>query len=187
MKKDLPSPELLRKLLRYEPDTGKLLWLQRPREMFSSLRAYKTWNAQNANKLALNTNRRGYKCGAIFDTIYPAHRVCWALYYGKWPEQTIDHINGIKSDNKISNLRDVPHSKNCQAFRTFKSTRSNGQPPGVTIHKEKRNKPYRARIMIDGKCKSLGYFGCPDDAGKAYQKARVTLAEIQTETKENDT
>lgn len=43
---------------------------------------------------------------------YFAHRVAWALHYGKWPEHTIDHINRIKTDNRISNLRDVPQSVN---------------------------------------------------------------------------
>ena len=43
---------------------------------------------------------------------YMAHRVAWALYYGKWPDHTIDHINRDPSDNRIDNLRDVPQAIN---------------------------------------------------------------------------
>ncbi len=43
---------------------------------------------------------------------YMVHRVAWALYYNKWPEHTIDHINRDGSDNRIENLRDVTQAIN---------------------------------------------------------------------------
>ena len=46
------------------------------------------------------------------DEQYMAHRIAWALYYNKWPEHTIDHINRDGADNRIENLRDVPQSVN---------------------------------------------------------------------------
>lgn len=42
-----------------------------------------------------------------------AHRVVWYLHHGYWPEN-IDHINGIRTDNRICNLREVTHEENCQ-------------------------------------------------------------------------
>lgn len=43
---------------------------------------------------------------------YMAHRVAWALYHGRWPKHTIDHINRDGTDNRIQNLRDVPQAVN---------------------------------------------------------------------------
>jgi hypothetical protein len=43
---------------------------------------------------------------------FQAHRIAWALYYNKWPEYTIDHINRDGADNRVENLRDVPQSVN---------------------------------------------------------------------------
>jgi len=42
---------------------------------------------------------------------YQAHRLAWLYEYGNFPKQTIDHINRIKTDNRICNLRDVSQSK----------------------------------------------------------------------------
>ena len=54
----------------------------------------------------------GYKVGSVFSKRLLAHRVAWAIYYGVWPEDCIDHINGDRSDNRISNLRDANKSTN---------------------------------------------------------------------------
>jgi len=41
-----------------------------------------------------------------------AHRVAWCLYYGELPEKDLDHINRIKHDNRIENLRETTRSAN---------------------------------------------------------------------------
>lgn len=110
--KALPSPEVLRQLLRYDPETGKLFWLPRSRSMFSSDRSQKTWNTRNAGKEAGLSDPASYMRVTIFGKTYLAHRICWALHHGKWPENHIDHINGVKHDNRIVNLRDCTNSEN---------------------------------------------------------------------------
>ena len=43
---------------------------------------------------------------------YLQHRVAWALHYGEWPASFIDHINHIRDDNRIHNLRVVTRAEN---------------------------------------------------------------------------
>ena len=111
MGKHLPSPKLLNKILKYNPETGELFWRKRDIGFFkkgkkSALHACNAWNAKNASKPAFTANdSNGYKHGRIFGVAYQAHRVAWAISNGKWPPEFIDHINGIKNDNRISNLR----------------------------------------------------------------------------------
>ena len=118
MAKELPSIEVLRNLMRYEPDTGKLFWLPRTWDMFTPRKrpashVCANWNSANAGKEAFTAkNRYGYRVGRIFDSQYYSHRICWALFYGKEPLYEIDHINGIRCDNRIENLRDVSRSIN---------------------------------------------------------------------------
>ena len=86
--------EELRSLLAYCPLTGKVFW-------------------RKNGKTALNSSyTNGYQYGRIRGKMYMAHRVIWALWYGKWPNGDIDHINHIKTDNNIANLRDVTHLEN---------------------------------------------------------------------------
>jgi hypothetical protein len=66
------------------------------------------WNAKFAGKPALATLREdGYLVGNLLGSKYLAHRVLWAMAHGDWPKDQIDHINGIRHDNRDVNLRDV--------------------------------------------------------------------------------
>lgn len=113
----------LRQILRYEPETGKLYWLARNAEMieakkYPAERESSRWNSRYAGKEAFAKKGTGYVAGRILGSRqYKAHRVAWALHYGEWPEGQIDHINGIRDDNRIANLRIVTpseNSKNCK-------------------------------------------------------------------------
>jgi len=152
-KKQLPSPELLRKVLRYEAETGKLFWLVRP-----NMR--KSWNTRYAGKEAFAyKNRRGYLRGAISGKCCKAHRVIWAIVHGVWPDQ-IDHINHDKSDNRIENLRSVYAKDNAKNMSKSKANTSGYT--GVTW--STKDSKWYSRIMIEGKCKHLGSFDDINDA-----------------------
>ena len=119
MTKDIPTPELLRKLLRYEPETGKLFWRERTPDVFASTsgrsaeHACANWNSRFSGREAFNTETgKGYLSGGIFNRRYLAHRVISALVSGVWPIDEIDHINGVRDDNRIENLRIVSHEEN---------------------------------------------------------------------------
>jgi HNH endonuclease len=110
--RELPSPEVLRQLLRYEPDTGKLFWLPRTPDQFEPGYRHPEWNCRHwnskyAGKEAFTASRPG---GVNFR----AHRVIWAIVYGVDPCDIIDHINGDPSDNRIENLRTATPRQNSQ-------------------------------------------------------------------------
>jgi hypothetical protein len=164
------------KLLKYEPETGKLFWLPRPVEMFAdtglggSSTAAKRWNNRFAGKEAfLVTDGKGYLCGAIFDKQYSAARIAWLLHAGEWPKDCIDHINGNPKDNRITNLRDVSRLENQRNRKRF-STNTSGVC-GV-IRDKKR---WRAHITADGQLKNLGSFEDINEAIAARLSAEKEL------------
>lgn len=56
--------------------------------------------------------RDGYRQIRVDGRIYWAHRLAWLWAHGEWPESEIDHVNGDRADNRISNLRAVTSSQN---------------------------------------------------------------------------
>lgn len=172
--KNLPSPELLRKLLRYEPDTGKLYWRERTPDMFvdgkyAADRCCKIWNSKHSGKEAFTTLVAGYPSGRIFNCHYFAHRVIWAIFYGEWPSNNIDHINGDKIDNKIINLRDVEQKINIRNCKINKNNKSG--VVGVFWYKPTRK--WHSQITFNGIRKHLGYFTDKDDAIAARKAAEA--------------
>src|SRR5690625_141302 len=111
-KRILPTPEELRQLLRYEPETGKLYWKPRPEDSFATIRAARSWNSKHAWQEAfLNSCPAGYRKSYVKNINMSAHRVAWAIYYGEWPEESIDFINNVKKDVRIANLRSATNSQ----------------------------------------------------------------------------
>lgn len=166
--KDLPEPALLRKLLRYEPETGKLYWLERTLEMFPHARACISWNARFARKEALTSlDRKGYRRGAIFNKFYAAHRVIWAIVHGEWPPEQIDHINGDKQDNRLGNLRAVSNSENLKNQKRPKNNTSGI----IGVYWNKQLVAWHAQIKINGKKKHLGTYQCIGAAAAARASA----------------
>lgn len=163
------SPEILREFLTYDPDTGLLLWKSRDRKWFKDDRSWKIWNSRFAGKQAFTSNRNGYLCGRIFDKAHQAHRVAWAIYYGDWPKGFIDHINGKRSDNTISNLRSVSSSINGRNKRLLKNNVSGHH--GVSLCKSMAR--WYASIKVDGKTIGLGKFRQKKDAIAARKAAEV--------------
>ena len=169
MPKPLPSPELLRKLLRYEPDTGKLFWRERDRELFETNKSFSIWNKRNANRETGTINAHGYVLVRVSGSSYPAHRVAWAIYHGKWPKNDIDHINGNRTDNRICNLRDVTRSENMKNAKM----RSDNTSGYMGISWFKARKKWHPQIKHNGKLIHLGFFDSLDEAIAARKDAEV--------------
>lgn len=173
MMREIPI-ETLRQLLRYEPETGKLYWLERPVEMFTgnwnktAEQLCSWWNHRFAGQEALTaTGVYGCRAGRIFRQTAYAHRVALALTNGEWPS-SVDHINGDRSDNRIANLRVVDHQTNMQNKKVYRTSVS-GQH-GVVPY---RHGKWQAYITVNKKRRHIGYFSNLQDAIAARKAAEA--------------
>lgn len=104
-----PEKEYFNCCLAYQPN-GSLIWKQRPESHFSSVAQAKTWNARYAGKSA-GCYSNGYRVVSVNKKLQLAHRVIWIMHFGSIPAgMEVDHINHVKSDNRITNLRLVTHA-----------------------------------------------------------------------------
>ena len=162
------TPELCRQLLRYEPETGELFWLFRPRELFADDRSWKIWNTRFARQPALNSPSNGYLVGAINYVTVRAHRVAWAIYHDVWPD-IIDHINGNGLDNRLANLRDVSHCENM----TNLPRKGNNRSGALGVYRFGNR--WAAEIRAKGTKHWLGYHKTFEAAVAARRDAALAL------------
>jgi hypothetical protein len=164
----LPTPAQLCQLLRYEPETGKLYWRERPSLSFPSEGHARRWNGLWANQEALaHISADGYFKGKIWGAPMRAHRVIWAMVHGAWPEHDIDHINHNRADNRLANLRAVSRAENLKNM-TMRRDNTSGVA-GVTWKKETGR--WNASIFTDGKRRHLGYYDSIAEAANARAAA----------------
>jgi hypothetical protein len=170
MSAEVLTYEIAAKLLRYEPETGKLFWRWRPAEMFTRRRCWLTWNTRYADREAFtSTNVQGYRQGRIAPMMLKAHRVAWLLTYGEWPETGIDHVDGNRLNNRIENLRLAPQRVNAKNAKLSRSNTS-----GCTgVNWIQRERKWRAHAKVDGHDIHLGYFSNFDDAVAARREANM--------------
>jgi citrate synthase len=168
-KKKLPDIKELRNLLRYDPETGELFWLPRDASLFKTERAYKIWNTRYCDKPAGCIRYDGYIVVRLFNRLFRAHRVAWALHHGAWPADQIDHINGEPGHNRMANLREVTHQENLKNQK--KRCDNTSGVVGVTWDKGRAQ--WRAQINDGGKNIHLGRFDSIEDAAAARAKAEI--------------
>jgi hypothetical protein len=99
------SAKIVREVFHYSPRTGILTWRFRKNIPNFS-------NARFAGKPAGCTNKMGYMYTCINYEQYLLHRIIWLYMTGKFPAKEIDHINGVKNDNRWKNLRIATHKQN---------------------------------------------------------------------------
>jgi hypothetical protein len=146
----LPSQEYLNKALRYDPETGYLYWRHRDD-------ASKHWNSTWAGKRAFTAiSSTGYHRGGVDSKQQRAHRVIFKMVHGTEPS-SIDHINGIKTDNRIENLRAVDHRTNMRNQRLH--SRNKSGVVGVSFTRGR----WKAQ-SADRKKRSLGSFATKEEA-----------------------
>lgn len=180
-KAELPSPELLRQLLRYEPETGRLFWRERPASMFSDANGRRAngcavFNSRFAGKEAFATVCQPtsnchirYRQGFVLGHHYSAHRVIIAMVTGQWPSQIVDHDNRDGEDNRWSNLRCASHSENSRNRRKPRTNTSGT----VGVYWRRECRKWQASIFASGKNKHLGFFVNKEDAIAARHGAEA--------------
>lgn len=116
----------------------------------------------------------GYWQIMIDGKIFLAHRLAWLYVHGKMPDHYIDHINGIKNDNRIENLRDVKQNINMQNQKKARKNKKSLTMLGVSFANGGRSKncPYKAQITVYGKTIYLGTFASETEAHNAYLAAK---------------
>lgn len=149
--------EKIKEYLNYNPKTGIFTWIKSKRRRIKGRIA----GSLNDGYLSIEFNYISYRI----------NRLAWVIYYGKNPKNQIDHINGIKTDNRIKNLRDVTCQENIQNTRKNNS-RSKSKLLGAFFVREGK---YVSSIGFNKKTYQLGVFKTAADAHKAYLKAKRKL------------
>mgnify|MGYP000287579988 CR=1 FL=1 len=143
---------LLRELLEYDPDTGNFFW--------------KVGGTGRKIGAKAGTKRSdGYHYLTINNKEYSAHRLAWLYMFNEWPDLHIDHINRVKNDNRLSNLRLVTTSQNFQNI-----TKPKGKNPYLGVYRY--GSRWQSRIRHSGKNWSLGIFDTAEEARDAYLVAK---------------
>lgn len=144
----------LRELVQYDPETGKF---------------------QQAGRSIGFVSGAGYVYLSLDGKSRLAHRMAWLYAFGEYPKHQIDHINGIRTDNRISNLRDVlPRVNNENRITPRRDNKSSGLT-GVSWHVH--SKMWRSRIWVHGQERRLGLFHTPIEAHNAYLVAKRAFHE----------
>lgn len=155
--------EILREILDYNQDSGDFIW------------RVNSGKAKRGNIAGKPHHSNGVPSGYILIGIkgyhYLAHRLAWFYVYGEWPPHETDHINLIKGDNRIRNLRKATKSQNMQ--NTAAQSGNISGYKGVTY--DPRDGRYDARLTINGKTYYLGRFDTPEEANAAYMIAAKKL------------
>ena len=143
-------------MLAYDPETGIFRWLETTR-----------WT--KFGDIAGGVNPYGYSRIGIDRTRYLEHRLAWLMTHGEWPDTEIDHINGNRSDNRISNLRKATTPQ--QRHNMKKTCRNTSGVKGV--YWDKKNKKWAADICSNSIRTHVGRFLRIEDAEKALNNIRV--------------
>ena len=148
----LPDVEELHRLFRYDRETGKLYW------------KISTTNSIKVGDEAGCLNSRGYICVMIQSKSYLVHRIIYKMCHKVEPPTYLDHINQIKTDNRLENLREIDNGHNVRRS-------ANGK--GVYAEAG-RKKKYRAMLQINGKEHHIGRF-------YTYEEARQKVVDFEKE------
>ncbi len=150
----------LQQLLDYDPHTGSFRWKK----------SFKHGQAK-IHTIAGSTGFYGYRHITLQGLSYRAHRLAWLYIYGHWPTEVIDHINHIRDDNRIINLREATAFQN-QWNKMYACNNTSGYK-GVSWCNQK--KMWRAQIMFNNKSKHLGHFRTSVQAAEVYKTAAEKL------------
>jgi hypothetical protein len=165
MSKSLPPQSVLQEMFEYSVITGALYWRVSPSRCVKA--------GSVAGSLEATFNGKVYRRISVANSAYMAHRLIWRLVTGEDPAALpIDHVNGDGSDNAWHNLRLLAAAAENSHNRQLASDNTSGCT-GVSWDKQKRK--WIARIMANGSRRFLGHFPTPEEAHRAYLRAKREL------------
>lgn len=172
---DQVTPAEVQELLQYHPETGAFTWKPRPLKFctagagrYTQERNKAVFDANYAGTSALTAhNPGGYLRGNLFGRSLMAHRAAFACVLGRWPLGQVDHINGVRDDNRWANLRESTNQQN--QWNSSPAKGSSSQYVGVSW--DSKSGKWAAYISPENKKVHLGYFECELEAAKARDKA----------------
>lgn len=141
-----------KKYLHYDKDSATFRWKERPPRNKSVVVGSVAGCLSN-----------GYSQITLLGTKVRVHRLIWLFETGQWPINEIDHIDGDKTNNHISNLRDVTHQVNTQNLIKSKSNNVTGLIGAVV-----EGKKFIARVGHNGKTHRVGAYTTALEAHQAY-------------------
>ena len=146
------TQERLKELLNYDPDTGVFTWLVSSR----GVKAGVAGCVHPLGYIQININGRSYR----------AHRLAFLYMTGTFPDDQVDHINGMRADNRWLNLREATHSENLRNCGKYANNTSGYKG----VHKYKITGKWVAHCHAHGKQHHLGYHDTAEAAHAAYCK-----------------
>jgi len=124
--------------------------------------------SRKAGDVVGSLNSNGYLVASVKSKICRVHRLIFMWHHGFMPEQ-VDHINGVRRDNRIENLRQATPSQNNQNRKATSKSGFKG------VHWHKQSSKWIASICINRKSVHLGSFVKKEDAAKFATNARKNI------------
>ena len=156
------TQEILREHFRYEPETGHLFWAKSDSKHRRKL----------VNPIGLH-DKDGYiiVCTSLSGKSknYRVHRLIWIYVHGHIANH-IDHINGVRDDNRLCNLREATHQQNM-----MNRVRHKSKSAFTGVYVSPNGRRWIAQISSNGSMKYIGSFGTPEEASFAYEKIRSEM------------
>lgn len=158
-KTDLTA-ERLREILNYDPETGVFTW-----------RVNRGGSALAGSKAGHPSKIDGYVRIYVDCRLFLAHRLAWLYVHETFPENHLDHINRVRDDNRLCNLREATYSQNNQN----QSIRSDNKSGLVGVSWSGRHRKWKAQIQFCNANRHLGLYKTKEEAYSAYLKAKLNL------------
>ena len=151
------TAELVRSMFDYDPSTGHLL------HRFNRARCKR---GDRGGSLKPN----GYRLVNIKGRFFQSARIVWLHQYGCWPAHQIDHINHVRDDDRLENLRDVTAQQN---LHNLSATRKNNLSGVPGVRWNTRDSRWYAIIYLSGKAIFLGSFKSFEEAVAARNAGKA--------------